>query len=101
MNREEILERSRNSRNDEMERQIKDKSFKWIYIVMTLAAAFFALIRGLHEQPIMDLCATVCFSVCAGNLYRAHWTRDKFSLRIGILMLIVGIAATIRFFMGH
>lgn len=101
MDRDEVLRRSREEKNDEMEIQVRDKAMKWTYIALVLSAAFFALIRGMHDQPIMDLCATVCISVCAGRFYCYTKTKDKFNLVMAIVMLIVAIAAAVRFFMGH
>lgn len=54
MDRDEILRRSREEKNDEMEIQVRDKAMKWTYIALVLSAAFFSLIRGMHDQPIMD-----------------------------------------------
>lgn len=101
MDRDEILRRSREEKNDEMEIQVRDKAMKWTYIALVLSAAFFSLIRGMHDQPIMDLCATVCISVCAGRFYCYTKTKDKFNLVMAIVMLLVAIAAAVRFFMGH
>lgn len=101
MDRDEILRRSREEKNDEMEIQVRDKAMKWTYIALVLSAAFFSLIRGMHDQPIMDLCATVCISVCAGRFYCYIKTRDKFNLVMAIVTLVVAITAAVRFFMGH
>lgn len=101
MDRDEILRRSRGEKNDEMEVQVRDKSMKWTYIALVLSAAFFSLIRGLHDEPIMDLCATVCISVCAGRFYCYTKTKDKFNLVIAVITLIAAVFAAVRFFMGH
>lgn len=100
MEKKEILERAQKANSDEMERQVNIQSFRWIYITMVSAAAFFAFIRGMRNQPIMDLCATVSFSVGVGKLYYYTKVKDKFDLIIALVMLVVGIFATIRFFMG-
>lgn len=101
MDREEILRRSREEKRDEMVVQVRDQAMKWTYIVLVLSAAFFAFIRGLREQPVMDLCATVCISVSAGRFYCFSKTKDKFNLIMAIVTLIVAIFACVRFFMGH
>jgi uncharacterized membrane protein len=103
MNKEEILEKSRqeNRGGDERELQVKDKSMMWSYIVMVFMAAIFSFIRSVQGFPFMDLSATVCSSVCAAMIYRFIKTRDKKYLRIAVIALIVAIAATVRFFMGH
>lgn len=101
MNKEDILKKSRLENSDEMVIQIIDKSFRWIYLTMVLVAAFFAFIRGIEDQPIMDLCATVSFSISVGNIYRAYKTNNKYYLIIGFILFAIAIFATIRFFMGY
>lgn len=101
MDRDEVLRRSREEKNDEMVVQVRDKAMKWTYIALVLSAAFFSLIRGMHDEPIMDLCAKVCISVSAGRVYCFSKTKDKFNLIMAIVTLIVAIAAGVRFFMGH
>lgn len=103
MKKEEILAKSRqeNKNADERERQIKDASMKWTYIAMVITAAIFAFIRAEQGYPMMDLCATVAISVCAGQFYRFVKDSDKNSLLVAGIMLLVFIMATIRFFMGH
>lgn len=103
MNKEEILERSRNENTggDEREKQIKDRSMMWTYLAMVTAAAVFSFVRGAQDQPVMDLCATVALSVCVGQFYRFIKGRKKSALFIALVMLAVSIAASVRFFMGH
>lgn len=96
MNRENILMKAQKEKTDEMEIQIRDKSMKWTYLTMAVFAAIFAFIRGMNNQPIMDLCATVCASVCAGQLYRFIKIKDK-----GCLLFSIITFALIRFCMGH
>ena len=47
MDREEILRKAQNENNDEMEVQIRDKSMKWTYIFMVIAAGTFSFIRDM------------------------------------------------------
>lgn len=101
MNKEEILQRAQREGNDELEIQVRDKSIRWTYIAMVLAAAVFSFIRGEHGYPIMDLTATVSISVCVGQAYRFMKSKDKSSLFIAAIMLAVSIFATVRFLMGH
>lgn len=101
MNKEEILRKAQKESNDEMEVQVKDKSMKWTYISMVLAAGVFSFIRGMQGNPMMDLTATVSISVCVGQSYRFIKSKDKSCLIIAIVMLAVSIASTIRFIMGH
>lgn len=101
MDKEEILRMAQKEKNDEMEIQIKDKSMKWTYISMVIAAGIFSFIRDMKGYPIMDLTATVSISVAAGNFYKYVKCKDSAYLIISIIMLIVFAASTVRFFMGH
>lgn len=100
MNKEDILKRAQNEK-DEMVVQTHDKAMKYTYIALVITAAIFAMIRAQREQPIMDLCATVCFSVFAGRIYCYMKTKDSYNLIMALITLIAAIFATIRFFMGH
>ncbi len=100
MNKEEILKKAQNE-EDEMIVQTRDKAMKYTYLVLVLSAAFFAMFRGFNDQPIMDLCATVCLSVSAGQIYRFVKTKEKYNLIMAIVTTAVAIIAAIRFFMGH
>ena len=101
MDREEILRKSRNENQDEREVQIRDKSMKWTYLALVLSAAIFAGVRGMRDQPMMDLCATVYISVCAGRLYCFVKTKEKYNLIMAVLTFAIAIVSAIRFFMGH
>lgn len=101
MDKNEILMRAQKEGNDEMEIQIRDKSIKWTYIAMVLLAAIFSFIRSEQGLPMMDLSATVCGSVCVGQIYRYMRNKEKGCLAIAAITFIVAIVATVRFFMGH
>ncbi len=101
MTKEKILQLARGEQKDEMAQQVRDRSMKWTYIVMVLSAAVFAFLRARQGQPMMDLCATVCFSVSAGFWYRSIKMGERGCLVLGWITLAVGIAATVRYFLGH
>ena len=101
MEREEILRRAQAEKEDEREVRIRDHSLRWSYLVMGLLAAVFAFIRAQQGLPMMDLCATVSGSVCAGMAYRFWETRNCSYFGLAILTLLVAIVATVRFFLGH
>ncbi len=103
MNKEEILAKSRKEykNNDERELQVKDKSMTFSYIVMIIMAAVFTYIRAGQGLPMMDLCATVCGSVCAGMAYRFFRTKKTEYCILALITFIVMIVAIIRFAMGH
>lgn len=100
VDKETILKMAQKEK-DEMAVQIRDKAMKWTYLALVLSAAVFAFIRGINDQPMMDLCATVCFSVFAGRVYCYRKTRQKFDLVLAAVTLVVAVFATVRFFMGH
>lgn len=101
MNKEEILRKAQNTHKDEREIQIKDKSMMWSYITMVIVAAIFSFIRSEKGLPIMDLTATVGFSVSANFIYRFVRTKEKRYLLLSAVLLCVGVISTIRFAMGH
>jgi hypothetical protein len=101
MDKDEILKKAQAERMDEREIQVKDKSMMWSYIVMVLMAAIFSFIRSEQGLPMMDLTATVSASCCAATTYRFIKTKEKSYLFIALIMLIVAITSTVRFFMGH
>ncbi len=45
-----------------MENAVRDRSAVWMAFAMVVAAGFFVTMRG-EDEPVMDLAATVCFSV--------------------------------------
>ena len=97
MNREEILQKSRNEGFDEMEMQVRDKSMKLAYLVLLLSAAIFTFIRANNGQPTMDLCATISLSAFAGHMYRFIKTKKTNSLVIAVIMLLLTVCTTIGF----
>lgn len=101
MDKEEILRKAQSEKEDERERQVKDRSMMWSYVAMVIAAAVFSFIRSEQGLPMMDLTATVCFSVSANYIYRYVKIRETQYLLIGLLMLCVAIFAAVRFMMGH
>ncbi len=103
MEREEILRKAQaeGKNGDERETQVRDRSMKWTYLTMVLVAAVFAYIRGMKGQPMMDLCVTVCASVCVGQLYRYWKLKRRACLILGLITLLVAAVALVRFCMGH
>lgn len=101
MNREEILERAKSEKKDEMEVRVRDQAMRWTYLVMVLGAAVFAFLRAQRGEPMMDLCVTVCASVAVGQLYCFGKTKNRGSLGLGVIALVVAVFAVVRFCMGH
>lgn len=101
MNKEEILKKAQTENKDEREVQVKDKSIAFSYVAMTVMATVFTAIRAGQDLPMMDLCATVCASVCAGMTYRFFKTKKTSYLSLALITFIVMIVAIVRFAMGH
>ena len=101
MERNEILSKAQAENQDEREVQVKDKSITYSYIVMVLMAAVFTWIRAKQGLPMMDLCATVCGSVCAAMTYRFIKTKGKTYLMLAVITFLVMVMAIIRFAAGH
>lgn len=101
MDREEILKKAQAEKQDELEIHVKDKSMLWSYIAMVIAAAVFSFIRSEQGLPMMDLTATVSFSVFANQMYRFVRTKERQYLLIAVIMAVVAVIATVRFMMGH
>lgn len=101
MNKEEILKKAQSESKDEREMQVKDKSVTYSYIAMAVMAAIFTAIRAGQGLPMMDLCATVCGSVCAGMSYRYFMTRKPCYITLVLISFVVMIIAIVRFAMGH
>ena len=100
MDREEILKKAQAENRDERELQIKVKSVTWAFIVMVVMAAVFTFIRARQGLPVMDLCATVCGSVCAAMTYRLIKTKDKFYLVLALITFAAMVLGIVRFAMG-
>ncbi|MBD5384778.1 MAG: hypothetical protein HDR72_07240 [Ruminococcaceae bacterium] len=100
MKKEEILEKARAEKKDEMENAVRDRSAVWMAIAMVIAAGFFVCMRG-EGEPVMDLAATVCFSVAVCCIYRFIRLKQISWLIMGIVLAALTVFATVRFFMGH
>lgn len=100
MKKEEILEKARSEKKDEMEKAVRDRSAVWMAIAMVIAAGFFVSMRK-EGEPIMDLTATVCFSVAVCCIYRFIRLKQVGWLIMGIVLAGMTVFAAVRFFMGY
>lgn len=100
MDKDTILRKAQ-SEEDEMVVQTRERAMRYTYIALVLSAAIFAFIRDSKGLPMMDLCATVCFSVFAGRIYCFVKTKERFELIMAVITFAAAVMATIRFFMGH
>lgn len=101
MDKEEILSKAQRERSDEMELRVRDRSMRFSYIALVLAAAIFTYLREQKGLPIMDLSVTVCASVAVGQFYCFAKTKRRSCLWLGLVALAVGIFALVRFCMGY
>lgn len=100
MKKEEILEKARAEKKDEMENAVHDRSAVWMAIAMTIAAGFFVCMRS-EGEPVMDLAATVYFSIAVCYIYRFFRLKQVYYLIMGLVLAAMTVFATVRFFMGH
>lgn len=98
MKKEEILEKARAEKSDEMERHVNDKSMLPIFIAIFVCLCVFSLTRLTRELPFEDYMATLDISVATGHFYRYGKTKKKESLVVGICFGIAGIIFTALYF---
>ncbi|MCM1165712.1 MAG: DUF6442 family protein [Lachnospiraceae bacterium] len=100
MKKEEILEKAKAEKQDEMEYAVRDRSAVWMVIAMTVAAGFFVCMRG-EGAPISDLGATVCFATAVCCYYRFFKLKRILYLVMALMLTAATVFMTIRFFQGH
>lgn len=97
MDKAEILKKAQNEKDDELEIQVRYKSLMYSYVVMVIAAVF-SFILSKYGQPMLDLIATVSFSLFVCNAYRFVKTKEKIYLCLGLVMFGIAI---VRFMIGY
>lgn len=100
MKKEDVLKKAQAEKSDEMEKVVRDRSAVWMALAMVIAAGFFVCMRN-ENAPIMDLAATVCFSTAVCCIYRFIRLKSVYYLILGIVLAVMTVFATIRFFQGH
>lgn len=98
MRKDEILEKARAEKSDEMEQHFNDKSMFAIIIAMFVCLCVFSITRLVRDTPVEDYVATLDISIAAGHFYRYSKTKKKESLAIGICFGIAGIIFTAIYF---
>ena len=98
MRKDEILEKARAEKSDEMEQHFNDKSMFFIIIAMFLCLCLFSITRMVKDVPVEDYVATLDISIAAGHFYRYSKTKKAESLAIGICFGIAGIIFTAIYF---
>ena len=69
----------RSENRDEREEQIKDRSMKWTFLTMVAVSAFFAFLRGIKGENVLDLAVVVCASVAVFQLTHFFRLRPRAS----------------------
>lgn len=91
MRKDEILEKARAEKSDEMEQHFNDKSMFAIIIAMFVCFCVFSITRLVRDMPCEDYVAALDISIAAGHFYRYSKTKKAESLAIGICFGIAGI----------
>lgn len=97
MKKNEILEKARAEKSDEMEKFVQDKSLWCVFIVMVVCLIAFSIIRASNDERTNDLAVTVCSGVAAGNFYRFVKLRQKSYLFSAILLTVGAVTNLISF----
>lgn len=98
MKKEEILEKARAEKNDEMENFIQDRSMIWVILAMFVCLCVFSYTKFEKELPVEDYTATLAIASATGNIYRFIKTKKRGYLISGIIFGAVGILWTVIYF---
>ncbi len=98
MRKDEILEKARAEKSDEMEQHINDKSMFFIIIAMFVCLCVFSITRLARDMLVEDYIATLDVSIAAGHFYRYSKTKKTESLAIAVCFGIAGIIFTAIYF---
>ena len=99
MNKEEILELRRKENRDERDEAIRDKSNKWVFVVMIIIAAIFAIVRVMKGETMLDLTVTVCSAMAVSNWYQYKYTMKRDNLISAIIISVVAVVCLIVYCM--
>ena len=101
MKKEEILEKAREERFDEMEHSVQSWSMWCGAAVMVVFLLVFSMLRRMNDQISYDLTATVCAGVAAENLFQYKKLGKKKNLAFGLAVATASIICVIWFFMEY
>lgn len=99
MKKDEILEKARAEKYDEMENHIHDRSMIWIILAMFVCLCVFSYTRLERDMPVEDYTATLCISLAAGNIYRFTKLKSRHYLMLGIVFAAVGLLMAVIYFL--
>lgn len=98
MKKDEILEKARAEKSDEMEQYFNNKSMFCIIIAMFVCLLVFSFTRLSREMPVEDYVATLDISIAVGYFYRYQKTKKTDSLVIGICFGAGGLIFAMIYF---
>lgn len=98
MKKDEILEKARAEKSDEMEQFIQDKSMIWIIMAMFVCLCVFSYSKLERDMPIEDYAATLAIAASVGNIYRFIKTKRTHYIILGVIFGAVGIMWTVMYF---
>ena len=100
MTKEEILEKSRNSGVDEMERSIEDRATMCGGIVVTSLALIFLIYKDFKRMPSEDMSAIIFTNIAVAAGYKFVKLHKKIFLVTAICGGFVAVLYTVSFLMG-
>lgn len=91
MKKDEILEKARAEKSNEMERHIQDKSMIWIIVAMFVCMTAFSFMRLERGEFIEDYAATLGIAASVGNFYQYHKMKKLPNKVLGAVFGAVGV----------
>lgn len=101
MKKDEILEKARAEKSDELEQHVQDKSMIWIIVAMFLCMTAFSFTRLERGESVEDYAATLAIAASVGNFYRYHKMKKLQNKVIGIVFAAVGLFWAILYFVKY
>ncbi len=98
MKKEEILEKARAERSDEMETFIQDRSMFWIILAMFVCLVVFSYTRLERNMPVEDYSATLAIAAAVGNIYRFIKIKHRRYIILGIIFGAAGVLWAVMYF---
>lgn len=100
MEKNEILQKSRNEKHHEYEEQVLKDSSKFTSIILATVCVIFGLAKMvfLDGQPVYDIAAILFFVGAAQNAYIYYKLKDKSNLIASFCFAIPGVITTVMYF---
>ena len=100
MTKEEILEKSRNSGVDEMEKSVEDKAYMYGSSVVVILAAIFLIYKTFKRIPSEDMSAIIFANIAVAAGYQFVKLHKKIFLVTAICGGFTAVVYTVGFLMG-